>query len=54
MDGVERMYLKHQITAFKRGRLVTNTMLPIITDSVDSSTTASWLEQKVWLLYHHL
>lgn len=48
MDGVERMYLKHQITAAEKTAAVTNTTTNV-TDSVDSSTTASWLEQKVWL-----
>ena len=48
MDGVERLYLKHQITAAEKTRAVTNTT-ESITDVVDNSISASWLEQKVWL-----
>ena len=48
MDGVERLYLKHQITAAEKTRAVTN-ISETNTDVVDSSISATWLEQKVWL-----
>ena len=48
MDGVERVYLKHQITAAEKTRAVTNTT-DTITDAVDNSVSSSWLEQKGWL-----
>tara|TARA_B100000085_G_scaffold261931_1_gene266690 strand:- start:175 stop:993 length:819 start_codon:yes stop_codon:yes gene_type:complete len=48
MDGVERLYLKHQITAAEKTRAVTN-ISETNTDIVDNSISATWLEQKVWL-----
>ena len=46
-DGVERMYLKHQITLDEKSteglRLMTTTTA---TDKVDNSITATWLEGK--------
>ena len=39
MDGVERLYLKHQITAAEKTRAVTNTT-ESITDAVDNSKLA--------------
>ena len=48
MDGVERLYLKHQITSAEKTRAVTN-ISETNTDVVDSSISATWLEQKVWL-----
>ncbi len=49
MDGVERMYLKHQITAAEKTRAVTN-YTESVTDAVENSGGAhAWLEQKVWL-----
>ena len=48
MDGVQRMYLKHQITAAEKANAQTNSSTTA-TDAVDSSVSANWLEQKVWL-----
>ena len=44
-DGVERMYLKHQITQAEIDRAATNTSVTA-TDTVDNSITATWLEGK--------
>lgn len=48
MDGVERMYLKHQITSAEKTRGVEN-ITESVTDGVDSNVSANWLEQKVWI-----
>ena len=44
-DGVERMYLKHQITQAEIDRAATNSSVTA-TDTVDNSITATWLEGK--------
>ena len=44
-DGIERMYLKHLITAAEVTRAKTNTTTAG-TDTVDNSITADWLEGK--------
>ena len=44
-DGVERMYLKHQITQAEIDRAATNATTSA-TDKADNSITASWLEGK--------
>ena len=44
-DGVERMYLKHQITQAEIDRAATNTSTTA-TDTADNSITATWLEGK--------
>ena len=44
-DGVERMYLKHQITQAEIDRAATNDSTTA-TDKVDNSITATWLEGK--------
>ena len=44
-DGIERMYLKHQITQAELDRGVENTTTAA-TDKVDSDITANWLEGK--------
>ena len=44
-DGIERMYLKHQITQTELDRALTNTTTSA-TDKVDSDITANWLEGK--------
>ena len=44
-DGVERMYLKHQITQAEIDRAATNTTTTA-TDKADNTITASWLEGK--------
>jgi len=44
-DGIERMYLKHQITAAEIARAQTNTTSSA-TDSADGSISADWLEGK--------
>jgi len=44
-DGVERMYLKHQITQAEIDRAATNTTTTA-TDKADNSITANWLEGK--------
>ena len=48
MDGVQRTYLKHQITSAEKTR-GTSDDSETITDSVDSSISATWKEQKGWL-----
>ena len=47
-DGVERVYLKYQISDADIARAKTDTTLPTVTD-VDSSTTAVWKEQKNYI-----
>ena len=47
-DGVERVYLKYQISEADIARAKTDTTLPTVTD-VDSSTTAVWKEQKNYI-----
>ena len=42
-DGIERVYLKHQITQAEIDRAATNTSTTA-TDTVDSSITATWLD----------
>jgi hypothetical protein len=44
-DGVERMYLKHQITADELTRALQNTTTTA-TDKLDGTITANWLEGK--------
>ena len=44
-DGIERMYLKHQITQAELDRGIENTTTAA-TDKVDSDITANWLEGK--------
>lgn len=44
-DGIERMYLKHQITQAELDRGLENTTTSA-TDKVDSDITANWLEGK--------
>ena len=44
-DGVERMYLKHQISSADIARAKTNTTVAA-TDLVDGAITANWLEGK--------
>ena len=44
-DGIERMYLKHQITAAEIARAATNTTTSV-TDTADDSISADWLEGK--------
>ena len=48
MDGVERMYLKHKMTAADNTRGESNVSTNV-TDAVDSSVTDAWEEQKVWI-----
>ena len=43
-DGIERVYLKHQMTQAEINRARTDTTLSTVTD-VDGSTTAVWKEQ---------
>jgi len=43
-DGIERVYLKHQMTQVEIDRARTDTTLSTVTD-VDGSTTAVWKEQ---------
>ena len=47
-DGIERMYLKHQITQTEIDRAKTDASVTA-TDKVDSSITASWLEGKGYI-----
>jgi hypothetical protein len=49
MDGVERMYLKYQMTSAQIARGSTNATTSV-TDTVDNTGGAyAWLEQKGWL-----
>ncbi len=49
MDGVERVYLKHMMTAAQITRGQTNSTTAV-TDTVDNTGGAhDWKEQKVWL-----
>ena len=48
-DGVERMYLKHQITQAEIDRAATNTSVTSATDKIDNSITANWLEGKTFI-----
>ena len=47
-DGIERMYLKYQITSADITRARSNNNLTQVTD-VDSSTTATWKEAKNYI-----
>ena len=47
-DGVERMYLKYQVTEADITRARSDNSLPQVTD-VDGSTTATWKEQKNYI-----
>ena len=47
-DGIERVYLKHQMTQADINRARTDTTLPTVTD-VDGSTTAVWKEQNNYI-----
>ena len=47
-DGIERMYLKHQITETEITRAKTDASVTA-TDKVDGSITASWLEGKGYI-----
>ena len=48
MDGVERMYLKHKMTATDNTRGESNAS-ENVTDAVDNTVTDAWEEQKVWI-----
>ena len=47
-DGIERVYLKHQMSQADINRARTDTTLPTVTD-VDGSTTAVWKEQNNYI-----
>ena len=47
-DGIERVYLKHQMSQADIDRSRTDTTLSTVTD-VDGSTTAVWKEQNNWI-----
>jgi hypothetical protein len=48
MEGVERMYLKHKITAADNTRGESNVSTNV-TDAIDNSVTDAWEEQQVWI-----
>lgn len=48
MDGVERLYLKHKMTATDNTRGESNVSTNV-TDAVDNTVTDTWEEQKVWI-----
>jgi hypothetical protein len=48
-DGVERMYLKYQVTADDITRAKTNETLSTVTDTADSTVTASFVEGKNYI-----
>ena len=47
-DGIERMYLKHQVTQAELDRGITNSTTSV-TDKVDSGISADWLEGNNWI-----
>tara|TARA_Y100001963_G_C6784201_1_gene451633 strand:- start:1986 stop:2801 length:816 start_codon:yes stop_codon:yes gene_type:complete len=47
-DGIERMYLKHEVTSAEITRADTNTTTSA-TDTADNSITADWLEGKAFI-----
>ena len=48
-EGVERMYLKYQVTADDITRAKTNETLSTVTDTADSTVTASFVEGKNYI-----
>jgi hypothetical protein len=48
-DGVERMYLKHQVTAADITRARSDETLSTVTDTADSTVTAIWKEGKNYI-----
>jgi hypothetical protein len=48
-NGVERVFLKHVITAADLTRGQSNDSADTATDDKDGSTTAAWVEQKGWI-----
>ena len=48
-DGVERVYLKHQLTTAEIARMRTNESAVTATDKVDSSITADFLQQENYI-----
>ena len=48
-DGVERVYLKHQFTQTEIDRAQTDETLSTVTDTSDSTVTASYKEQKNYI-----
>lgn len=48
-DGVERVFLKYQITSADVTRARANDSGTTATDVIDSSVTATWYEQKNWI-----
>tara|TARA_S200002703_G_scaffold68625_1_gene59579 strand:+ start:803 stop:1642 length:840 start_codon:yes stop_codon:yes gene_type:complete len=48
-DGVERVYLKHQLTEAEITRMKSNETAVTATDLVDSSITADWLQQENYI-----
>ena len=48
-DGIERMYLKHVVTAADITRARSNETLSTVTDTADSTVTSVWLEGKNYI-----
>jgi len=48
-DGVERMYLKHEVTAADITRARSDETLSTVTDTADSTVTAVWKEGKNYI-----
>jgi len=48
-DGIERMYLKHQITAADITRARSDETLSTVTDTADSTVTSVWKEGKNYI-----
>ena len=48
-DGIERVYLKHQLTTAEIARMRTNESAVTATDKVDSSITADFLQQENYI-----
>jgi hypothetical protein len=48
-DGIERVYLKYQITSADITRARANDSGTTATDTIDNSVTATWYEQNNWI-----
>ena len=48
-DGIERVYLKHQLTTAEIARMRSNESAVTATDKVDSSITADFLQQENYI-----
>jgi hypothetical protein len=49
MDGIERVYLKHQLSADDITRMASNETAVTATDEVDATITADWTQQENYI-----